>query len=121
MNPHEQQIHKLLEDIFASAKRIEDRLLAETRESFLGVGGMDAQDIVARRLTIIGEASAALLKKYPEFCARNKDIPLRKARGMRNALVHDYDGINWEQVWDTAQDEIPKLMEAIKPFLPRSD
>ncbi len=89
------QIYKLLDDIYTSAKRIVDRLQGETREGFLSAGGMDVQDIVARRLTIIGEASTALLKKHPEFCGQNKNIPLRQARGMRNALVHDYDGIRW--------------------------
>ena len=113
------QARKLLEDIYTSAKRILDRLQGETREGFLSAGGADLQDIAARRLAIIGEASAALLKKHPEFCAQHPGIPLRQARGMRNALVHAYDGITWELVWDTAQEELPKLMEAIAPFLPQ--
>jgi uncharacterized protein with HEPN domain len=112
------QIQKLLEDIYVSAKRITDCLRNETRDGFLGPGGMDRQDIAARRLTIIGEAATALLRKYPEFCEKNPAIPLRQARGMRNVLVHNYDGIKWELVWDTAKKELPKLIEAIAPFLP---
>ena len=114
LDPH---ARKLLEDIYTSSQRILDRLHGETREGFLSAGGMDLQDIVARRLAIIGEASAALLKKHPEFCEQNPGIPLRQARGMRNALVHDYDGIKWDLVWDTAQGELPKLIGAIAPFL----
>lgn len=114
LDPH---VQKLLDDIHTSAKRIIDRLQDETPEGFLSAGGMDLQDIVARRLTIIGEASAALLRKYPEFCENHKTIPLRQARGMRNFLVHDYDGIQWELVWDTAQKELPKLIESIEPLL----
>lgn len=113
-NPH---IQKLLEDIYTSAKRIVDRLQNESREGFLSAGGMDLQDIVARRLTIIGEASAALFRKYPEFCEAHKTIPLRQARGMRNFLVHDYDGVDWETVWVAVQNELPLLIEAIEPFL----
>ncbi|MDL2275856.1 hypothetical protein LJC22_07000 [Desulfosarcina sp. OttesenSCG-928-G10] len=56
IDPH---VQKLLEDIYTSAKRITDRLKNETQQGFLSAGGMDLQDIVARRLTIIGEASAA--------------------------------------------------------------
>ncbi len=74
-----------------------------------------------RRLTIIGEASAALLKKYPGFCMQNPTIPLRQAKGMRNALVHDYNGIGWELVWETAREDLPKLMNSIAPFLTQSD
>lgn len=110
---------KLLDDIYTSASRIVERLQNETREGFLATDGMDVQDIVARRLTIIGEAAAALLKKYPEFCEQYPDIPIRQARGMRNALVHDYDGIEWEIVWDTTQKELPALIAAIAPLLAR--
>ena len=117
MTPLDPDIRKLLEDIHTSARRIADRLASETRESFLSAAGMDAQDIAARHLTIIGEVSATLLKKYPEFCARNPDIPLRQARGMRNALVHDYDGIKWELVWDTVQLKLPQLINSLAHFL----
>lgn len=117
MSDTDPRVRKLLEDIHTSAKRIMRRLRDETREGFLSADGMDAQDVAARRLTIIGEASAALLKKHPDFCEQNPAIPLRQAKGMRNALVHDYDGIQWELVWDTAQEELPRLIDAIAPFL----
>ena len=78
---------------------------------------MDMQDIVARRLIVIGEASAALLKKHTEFCEQHPKIPLRQARGMRNVLVHEYDDVDWEAVWDTVQEGIPQLVVSIAPFL----
>ena len=108
---------KLLDDIYTSAKRIVNHLQDETLEGFLGETGLNAQDITARRLTIIGEAAATLLKKHPEFCARHPEIPLRPARGMRNILVHEYDGVDWEAVWDTVRNKLPCLIDAIAPFL----
>jgi uncharacterized protein with HEPN domain len=116
IDPH---VQKLLEDIYVSAKRIVDRLQNETREGFLSGGGMDLQDIVARRLTIIGEASAALFRKYPEFCEQHQSIPLRQARGMRNFLVHDYDGVDWGIVWVAVQEGLPQLIDSIAPFVPQ--
>ena len=48
------------------------------------------QDAVIRRIQIIGEAvrhlSHQLLSNMPDF-------PAKEARGMRNILVHDYDGV----------------------------
>jgi uncharacterized protein with HEPN domain len=48
------------------------------------------QDAVIRRIQIIGEAvrhlSHELLSTMPDF-------PAKEARGMRNILVHDYDGV----------------------------
>jgi len=111
------EILKLLSDIYTSAERILVMLEKETLESFLSPSSITIQDAVARRFTIIGEASSALLKKHLDFCEQNSAIPLRQARGMRNALVHDYDGIKWEWVWMAAQKELPKLMESIAPFL----
>ena len=117
MNELDPCIKVLLEDIYTSAERIVEHVQNKTLEDFTSKTGIDAQDIVARRLTIIGEASAALLRKYLEFCEQHPEIPLEKARAMRNALVHDYNRINWQLVWKTARVELPKLMDAIEPFL----
>jgi len=110
-------IIKLLSDIHTSAERILVMLETETLESFQSSSSMTIQDAVVRRFTIIGEASAGLLRKHPEFCEEHPEIPLRRARGMRNALVHDYDGIDWRILWVTAQKELPALTMAIAPFL----
>lgn len=111
------QIIKLLSDIHASSERILVMLEPETLDSFLDPSSMIVQDAVARRFTIIGEASAALLGKHPEFCREHPEIPLRLAKGMRNALVHDYDGIDWRILWATAKRELPALMAAVAPFI----
>jgi uncharacterized protein with HEPN domain len=75
------------------------------------------QDIVARRLSIIGEAAAALLKKSPDFCENHSEIPLRQARGMINVLMHEYDRVDWMAVWIAANEGVPQLIEAIGPLL----
>lgn len=117
MTPETMRIHKLLSDILTSAKRIQNRLQGESEESFTSEANSDLQDIVARRLTIIGEAAAALLRKHPAFCEEHPEIPLIQARGMRNTIVHDYDGILWDLVWSVAVNRIPGLIESIELFL----
>ncbi len=114
LDPH---AHKLLRDIDVSARRIIDRLEGVAREDFIDPANLDMQDIVARRLSIIGEAAAALCKKHQAFCEAHPEVPLRQARGMRNILVHDYDGIDWDTVWNTATHALPELVEAIAPFV----
>ena len=72
------------------------------------------QDAVIRRIQIIGEAvrhlSHELLSTMPDF-------PAKEARGMRNILVHDYDGVNIGRVWDTAIEDIPILRAAAEKYL----
>jgi uncharacterized protein with HEPN domain len=121
MSDADLRIRKLLSDIHTSAERILVMLEKETLESFLNPISMTTQDAVARRFTVIGEAASALLRKHPEFCEQNPAIPLRQARGMRNAIVHDYDGIKWNLIWGTAQEELPKLIDSIAPFLSENE
>ena len=118
VDPH---ILSLLEDIYSSAVRIVDRLQNETLECFISQENMDAQDIVARRMTIMGEAASRLLKKYPEFYEQHPELALHQARRMRNALVHDYNRIDWRLVWKTIHTELPQLINAIGPFLSKKE
>ncbi len=117
MNDVDPHALKLLRDIDASARRIVARLDGVTREEFVGATGIDIQDIVARRLGIIGEAAAALFKKHGAFCEAHPEIPLRQARGIRNILIHDYDGIDWNTVWNAATRALPELLKAVEPFI----
>lgn len=116
----ELRIAQLLGDIDVSARRIIDRLHGVGREEFIDPRSLDIQDIVSRRLGIIGEAAATLLRKHPEFCKAHPRIPLIHARGMRNVLIHDYGAIDWTMIWDTVEESLPELVEAIGPFLGNS-
>lgn len=37
--------------------------------------------------------------------------------GLRNIFIHDYDEVNLNVVWDTAQDDLPKLIGQIEDYL----
>ena len=65
---------------------------------------------VAQKLTIIGEAVARL---SPELKARRQSMPWRDIVGLRNILVHEYFGIWWPVVWQTAADHTPILRAQI--------
>jgi uncharacterized protein with HEPN domain len=40
-------------------------------------------------------------------------VPWRKAKGMRNVVVHGYFDIDWDEVWRTATLDIPLLRAQI--------
>jgi uncharacterized protein with HEPN domain len=48
-----------------------------------------------------------------DFIESNQEIPWRKIRGMRNRIVHDYEGIKLNIVWDVLQDFLPELIKAV--------
>ncbi len=48
-----------------------------------------------------------------EFLEENNHIPWHKIRGMRNRIVHDYEGIKLNIVWDVLEDFLPELIKNI--------
>ncbi|MEL6440971.1 MAG: DUF86 domain-containing protein [Cyanobacteria bacterium J06621_8] len=79
---------------------------------------LDKQKINATlySLQIIGESTKRL---SAEFRQANSYIPWRDMAGMRDKIVHDYNETDLDIVWDVATQEIPKLLEQIKNFLPK--
>jgi uncharacterized protein with HEPN domain len=65
---------------------------------------------IAQKLTTIGEAVARL---SPEITARHNSPPWADIVGLRNILVHEYCGIYWPLVWQTAVDHAPVLREQV--------
>ena len=65
---------------------------------------------VAQRLTTVGEAVARL---SPEVKARDASVHWKDIVGLHNILIHEYFGIYWPLVWQTAVDHAPVLRAQI--------
>ncbi len=100
-----------LVDIVASARLISTYVAGIRREQFLKDTRL--QDSVIRRLEIIGEAAGRL---SPEFRERHPEIPWSAMTGMRNRMIHGYDDIDMDIVWNTSQESIPNLLALIEPL-----
>ena len=104
-----------LEDIIESSNRISEYIKGKSRVDF--EDDFELQDAVVRRLEIIGEA----IKHLPqEFRDQHPDIAWRKATGMRDILIHNYDDIEFDQVWLTITEVLPAFKEQIKDLLESS-
>jgi uncharacterized protein with HEPN domain len=67
-----------------------------------------------RSLEIIGEAA----KKVPDdFRAAYVTVKWRAMAGMRDRLIHDYFGVDFELVWDVVRNRVPALREQIAVIL----
>ncbi len=69
---------------------------------------------VVRAIEIIGEASKRL---DPDFKTENSNIPWKKMAGMRDVLIHDYMGVDYELVWEVVTVHLPDLSEDIQLIL----
>jgi uncharacterized protein with HEPN domain len=118
MNALPPKLIQLLLDMRNSAERIVTRLADEPYADFVSPGFSDAKDVAARHLGIIGEAAGILIKNFPEFCEQNLSaVEVRAWHNMRNILVHNYGGVNWDIVWNTTQNELPDLIQKIRFLL----
>ena len=73
------------------------------------------QDAVIRKIEIIGEASNRVSE---ELKNRFPDLPWDKMKGMRNILIHMYDELDLDIVWDTATKNIPSLKILLEKTIP---
>ncbi|HOM18458.1 MAG TPA: DUF86 domain-containing protein [Thermoguttaceae bacterium] len=45
-------------------------------------------------------------------------IPWRTMAGLRDVLIHQYEGVDLERVWKIVEAELPGLRQAIAALLP---
>jgi uncharacterized protein with HEPN domain len=92
----------------------------EKVERFAGAGrpAFDADERTqvwcVHHIQIIGEAARALSE---EFRQRSPQIPWAEIIGMRHILVHDYFGIDLDEVWGVVERDLPVLREQIRSIL----
>ena len=67
---------------------------------------------VERQIEILGEALNQASATDPSLA---KAIPeLRRIIGMRNRIIHGYDSVDDEIVWDAVRHHIPALLSALR-------
>jgi uncharacterized protein with HEPN domain len=74
----------------------------------------ETQNSIIYYLQIIGEAANAIPQ---DFRDRHPEIPWRSMISMRNKLIHHYEGIDLDVVWETATVSIPELKSKIDAIL----
>ena len=57
-------------------------------------------------LSQIGELANKIDKDFEES---NPSIPWRVMYGLRNKIVHDYEGVNLVLIWDIVKEDLPEL------------
>lgn len=103
-----------LEDMLEAARRATAYCAGMTREQFLD--DAKTQDAVVRNLEILGEAA----KCVPDgLRCEVSIIPWRNITGMRDRLIHDYFGVNWDIVWDVVTQDLPPLLSQLQEFVAR--
>lgn len=67
------------------------------------------------QLLVVGEAVKRL---SPEFRESRPDVPWKKIAGMRDFLIHAYDNVDVESVYETLKTDVPDLLERLRDVEP---
>lgn len=101
-----------LQHILESIELIEKRMQNVTHDEF--TKDIDLQDMIIRRLEVIGEAVRNLPK---EFRKQHPDIDWQNSAGMRSALIHGYFAVDLDVVWDTISNDLPVFKKQVRALL----
>ena len=74
----------------------------------------EKQAAILYRLVVIGEATKRL---SPEFRARYLDIPWRQIAGLRDIVVHSYDELDLDILWNVITINLVDLLAAVEAIL----
>jgi uncharacterized protein with HEPN domain len=101
-------------DMLQSAQIIMNYLMGRSQHEL--TTDLQLQDAVLHRLMIIGEASKRISETTRQTLTT---IPWAAISGMRNRLVHEYDEVDLDIIWDTIFNSLPILiLELEKIILP---
>lgn len=84
------------------------------REQF--VKSLMVQDAVLRNLHTLSESSTRIT---PEIVRYFPEVPWKEIRAFRHVVVHDYLGLDLDQIWQIVTVDLPPLKDAIREMLKR--
>ena len=101
-------------DILRAARLTVQFRIGFDRVAFLQ--DLKTQSAVLHQLLLLGEAVKRLSTGFRDA---HPEVPWHQIAGMRNRLIHEYDRVDLEQVWETITTDVPALIEVLEPLEPR--
>lgn len=105
----------VLLDMLTATRRIAEFKQGVDKEEFLE--DVKTQSAVLHQLMILGEAAKRL---SPQIRQRSSEVPWQLIAGMRDNLIHGYRDVDLEEVWKTADRDVPELTVHLERLLEQS-
>ncbi len=100
-------------------------MLDYAREAVEMAEGTTAEDLIENRqlalalthlVELVGEAASQV---PPDVQSRYSDLPWSKIISTRNRLIHGYEGVDYNILWDTITYDLPLLIQPLERILER--
>lgn len=99
-------------------ERLQDTIAAIERYTREGRQTFDADELVQvwclRHIEVLGEAASRLSDALRQ---RHPSVPWREIVAMRNLLIHGYFDVDWEEVWNVVERDLPNLKGQLQKIL----
>jgi uncharacterized protein with HEPN domain len=69
---------------------------------------------LTRLMEVLGEAARRV---PPEFRSRYPDVPWQDTTDLRNVLIHDYDTVDFDELWRIIQEHLPPLVQQLQTII----
>lgn len=102
-------------DILAACSRLAE-IVESGRAEF--EGNWLAVSAASYELAVVGEAMAHLSDGFLEV---HQSVPTRRAKSLRNLLMHEYFRTKPEILWDTMVSDIPELVRLLASSAPPAE
>jgi uncharacterized protein with HEPN domain len=105
-------VHEYLQHILAETRYLLEESRGLSHAAFLE--NETLKRAFVRSIEVIGEAA----KQVPESVRQqHPQIEWRAMAGMRDRLIHEYFGVDYDIVWDVVINEVPRLVHYVEQML----
>lgn len=82
------------------------------------IADLKTQSAVQHQLLVLGEAVKRISSSYRQ---QHPQLPWRDIAGTRDNLIHGYDQVDLEEVWDIVTRDLPAFLAQAEPLLPAEE
>ena len=104
-----------LHDIVTASELIASFIRGVERDAF--DESILIQSAVVRQIEIIGEATKRL---SDELRQQYDDVPWKQMAGMRDILIHAYDSVDPDEVWNAATVDFPRICLRLRALMDKT-
>lgn len=112
MSPGEKSDTATLNDLVLACLRVMEYVEGASRSDL----DRDNQLLSAccYQIAVMGEAAKRVSRATR---SRHQEVPWRDIAGMRDRLIHGYDSVDLDQLWKSATEDVPVLLERVRTIL----